>query len=52
MKRAEDVLQRQNVRTLADLDIHFERARPLTSKERDIKGRARRDRSGLKAKGK
>ena len=49
MKRAEEVLQRNNVRTVADLDAHFERARPLTSKERDIKGRARWD---PKAKGK
>jgi hypothetical protein len=43
MKRAEEILQQKNVRMVADLDAHFERARPLTSNERDIKGSARWD---------
>jgi hypothetical protein len=41
MKRAEEVLERNGIRSLKDLEPHFEKARPLTRAQRDARGRAR-----------
>jgi hypothetical protein len=38
MKRAEEVLQHHNVRTIVDVETHIKRAQPMTRKDRDAKG--------------